>query len=386
MDHAAGGKISSRYVTCHLIVTVCIRGLISKFENPPEFREVRAKHGFFDVCRTPELACEVTLQPIDRYPTLDASIIFSDILVVPQALGLEVQMLEKQGPHFPNPLVDPSHLSRLRQHVDVDVELGYVFEAITLTRTKLNGRVPLFGFVGAPWTLMAYMIEGGGSRTLSKAKSWLFNHPEESKRLLQRITDVTVDFLVGQVKAGAQLLQVFDSWAGELSPQLFNEFSLPYLLQIPPRVRAALKQLDPTGSLHKIPMVCFARNAHYALEVLSDPAKSGYNILSLDWTLDPKEARRRTGGRVTLQGNADPAVLYASKEVIEREVEEMLKAFGGKERYIANLGHGMHPDHDPERLGWYLQAIVSMLSGGCLCHEHDSDGRVHFSSAMYLVG
>ncbi|KAJ3028103.1 hypothetical protein HK097_006030, partial [Rhizophlyctis rosea] len=239
----------------------------------------------------------------------------------------------------------------------VDTELGYVFDAITLTRTKLAGRVPLFGFVGAPWTLMAYMIEGGGSRTLSKAKSWLFNHPEESKQLLQRVTDVCVDFLVGQVKAGAQLLQVFDSWGGELSPHQFSQFSLPYLLQIPPRVRAALKKLDPTGKTHQIPIVCFARNAHYALEALSDRSQSDYDILSLDWTLDPKEAKRRTGGRVVLQGNADPAVLYASKEVIEREVEEMVKAFDGRERYIANLGHGMHPDHDPERLGWYLKAI-----------------------------
>ncbi|KAJ3044633.1 Uroporphyrinogen decarboxylase in heme biosynthesis [Rhizophlyctis rosea] len=322
----------------------------------PEFREVRAKHDFFTVCRTPELACEVTLQPIDRYPTLDASIIFSDILVVPQALGLEVQMLEKQGPHFPEPLVDPSHLTRLRQDVDVNIELGYVFDAITLTREKLGGLVPLFGFVGAPWTLMAYMIEGGGSRTLSKAKTWLYQWPEQSKALLQRVTDVSVDFLVGQAKAGAQLLQVFDSWAGELSPLMFEEFSLPYILQIPTRVRARLQELDPSGNLAKIPMVAFARNAHYALETLSDPS-SGYDIVSLDWTLDPQEARRRTGGRVTLQGNADPALLYAPKEVIEREVEVMLRKFGPSERYIANLGHGMHPDHDPEHLGWYLQAI-----------------------------
>ncbi|KAJ3290329.1 Uroporphyrinogen decarboxylase in heme biosynthesis [Borealophlyctis nickersoniae] len=327
----------------------------------PEFREVRAQHDFFTVCRTPSLACLVTLQPIDRYPLLDASIIFSDILVVPQALGLEVQMLPEKGPHFPAPLVTPADMSRLKTEVNVDVELGYVFDAITLTRQGLDGRVPLFGFVGAPWTLMAYMIEGGGSKTLSKAKTWLWKWPQESKALLQRITDVIVDFLVGQVKAGAQLLQVFDSWAGELPPHLFEEFSLPYLMQIPVRVRAALKVLDPTGNLAKIPMVVFARNAHNALEVLSSPPLN-YDIVSLDWTLDPKEARKRTGGRVVLQGNADPTVLYGSKEVIEKEVEKMLKGIGCKEKYIANLGHGMNPDHDPEHLGWYLQAIVSESS------------------------
>lgn len=172
-----------------------------------EFRQVRGIHGFFDVCRTPELACKVTLQPIDRFDgLLDASIIFSDILVVPQALGMEVQMLPKQGPHFPDPLADPSDLSKLNRNVDVDQALGYVFDAITLTRKELGGRVPLFGFVGAPWTLMAYMIEGGGSKTLSKAKTWLFKWEQESYELLKLITDVIVDFLVGQVKAGAQVI------------------------------------------------------------------------------------------------------------------------------------------------------------------------------------
>ncbi|TPX55623.1 uroporphyrinogen decarboxylase [Powellomyces hirtus] len=326
----------------------------------PEFREERSKHDFFTICRTPELACLVTLQPIDRYEgLLDASIIFSDILVVPQALGLEVQMLPAKGPHFPEPLVDPSHLARLKKDVNVDAELRYVFEAITLTRQKLDGRVPLFGFVGAPWTLMAYMIEGGGSKTLSKAKAWLGQWPEESKELLQRVTDVVVDFLVGQAKAGAQLLQVFDSWAGELSPAQFNEFSLPYIQQIPTRVRAALREIDPT--LAKIPMVVFARGAHYALESLSTP-EIGYDIISLDWTMDPVASRKRVGDNVSLQGNADPSLLYAPKETIKKEVAVMLEKFGTKRRYIANLGHGMHPDHDPEHLRAFLEAIRDVSS------------------------
>jgi uroporphyrinogen decarboxylase len=172
-----------------------------------EFRKARAENDFFKVCRTPELACAVTLQPIDRYAgLLDASIIFSDILVVPQAMGLEVQMIPGKGPHFPEPLSKPEDVKRLLPSpIDVDTSLSYVYDAITLTRTKLDGRVPLFGFVGAPWTLMAYMIEGGGSKTLSKAKTWLFNHPKESHELLQRITDVVIDFLIGQAKAGAQV-------------------------------------------------------------------------------------------------------------------------------------------------------------------------------------
>ncbi|KAI8915906.1 Uroporphyrinogen decarboxylase [Gorgonomyces haynaldii] len=318
----------------------------------PEFRETRAVSDFFTVCRTPELACKVTLQPIDRYDgLLDASIIFSDILVVPQAMGLEVQMIKGQGPHFPEPLVQPSDLERLIKKVNVDESLGYVYEAITLTRHRLEGRVPLFGFAGAPWTLMAYMIEGGGSKTLSKAKRWLFKYPEASKQLLQQTTDVVVDFLIGQARAGAQLLQVFDSWAGELSQDDFNEFSLPYLEQIAKKVK---KQLSGLGL--DVPICVFARGAWYALEHLS---KTEYDVISLDWTVQPADARKRTNK--TLQGNADPSILYGDKELIDRKVEKMLKGFGGQ-KYIANLGHGMYPDHDPEHLRLYLEAIVFKLT------------------------
>lgn len=188
--------------------TTITEGVFSCFNFfAAEFREVRKEHEFFDVCRTPKLACEVTLQPIRRYAgLLDAAIIFSDILVIPQAMGVEVLMDPGHGPILPQPLVDPSHLSRLATHVDVDKELGYVFDAITLTRHELKGQVPLIGFSGAPWTLMAYMIEGGGSKTFTKAKTWLFKYPTESKDLLRHIADVCVDYLVGQIKAGAQVL------------------------------------------------------------------------------------------------------------------------------------------------------------------------------------
>ncbi|KAJ3416841.1 hypothetical protein HDV05_008426 [Chytridiales sp. JEL 0842] len=316
----------------------------------PEFREARKRNDFFTICRTPELACEVTLQPIDRYgELLDASIIFSDILVVPQAMGMEVQMLEKQGPHFPEPLRTPDDLSKLTYPVKTAEALGYVMDAITLTRKELNGRVPLFGFVGAPWTLMAYMIEGGGSKTLSKAKTWLFKYQEASHKLLQMITDIIVDYLVEQAKAGAQLLQVFDSWAGELSPQEFNTYSLPYLKEIAIKVNKALKALN-----YDVPLVVFARGAHYALK---DLAELEYAVISLDWTITPQQAREQTGGKVTLQGNADPSLLYADPAEIRSVVKKMLDGFGTEKRYIANLGHGMYPDHNPEHLKAYLEAI-----------------------------
>ncbi|KAJ1546602.1 Uroporphyrinogen decarboxylase in heme biosynthesis, partial [Cladochytrium tenue] len=302
----------------------------------PEFRKSREKNDFFTICRTPRLACEVTLQPIDRYGALlDASIIFSDILVVPQAMGLEVQMLEKVGPHFPDPLRVPADLARLRTNVDVEESLGYVMDAISLTRVELRGRVPLFGFVGAPWTLMAYMIEGGSSKTLSKAKTWLFRYPEESKRLLQNVTNVCIDFLVAQAKAGAQLLQVFDSWAGELSPHDFAQFSLPYLDQIATVVSQRLIKLGLN-----VPLVVFARGAHYALDDLS---RLKYSVVSIDWTMDPEVARKIAGGRVTLQGNADPSLLYADPEVIKDVARTMVTKFGPERHYIANLGHGMYP-------------------------------------------
>jgi uroporphyrinogen decarboxylase len=259
-------------------------------------------------------------------------------------------MLDGVGPHFPNPIRTLEDLGRINKEVDVDKELGYVYDAITLTRRKLDGRVPLFGFVGAPWTLFAYMIEGGGSKTLSKAKSWLFKHPKESHWLLQRAADVVVDFLVGQAKAGAQILQVFDSWGGELNQSQFHKFSLPYLTQIASRVKMHLNALSLV-----VPLVVFAKGVHHSFDSLSS---IGYDVVSLDWTLDPKIVADVTKNRVVLQGNADPALLYAPKDVIRTEVAKMISRFdSGSNGHIANLGHGMHPDHDPEHLRVYLQAI-----------------------------
>ncbi|EJD00842.1 uroporphyrinogen decarboxylase [Fomitiporia mediterranea MF3/22] len=351
----------------------------------PEFQEVRKDHEFFEVCRTPELATEVTLQPIRRYKgLLDAAIIFSDILVVPQAMGMEVLM--NPGPFFPSPLTSPSDIPKmLKEKVDVNVDLKYVFDAISLTRKELGGEVPLIGFCGAPWTLFAYMIEGGGgSKSFTKAKKWLYMYPEESKELLMRIADVCADFLIGQVLAGAQLLQVFDSWASELSPHIYREFSLPSLRHISTRVRAALTfrfpHLFPPPQAgwkpkSKIPLTLFAKGANQSLSVLA--LEAGYDVLGLDWLVDPKDARQMvkvslSEGHVTaLQGNLDPDVLYTGREAIEREVKRMCLAFrsGGGAlaapyAWIANLGHGITPGVDPEDMRFFLECVHKYSSKG----------------------
>ncbi|KAK3847895.1 MAG: uroporphyrinogen decarboxylase [Linnemannia gamsii] len=319
----------------------------------PEFRKVREEHDFFEMVRTPELATKVTLQPIDRYDgLLDAAIIFSDILVVPQALGLVVEMLPGKGPYMPNPLTTPEDMRRLKKHVDVHKELQYVFDAITMTRHALEGRVPLIGFTGAPWTQMAYMVEGGTSKTLSKAKTWIFQYPKESHALLQRITDVSVDYLVAQVHAGAQLLQIFESWAGELAPIEFEKFSLPYLIQIARRVKAEL------GPDRAVPMIVFAKGAWFALDKLSEPG-SGFDVVSLDWSHTPQGAKAVTKGRVTLQGNLDPTVLLGGENAIVEATERMVRGFfGGSRRgYIANLGHGVLPDVSVDAMEVFLKTV-----------------------------
>lgn len=316
----------------------------------PEYRAVREDHDFFDIVETPELAAEVTIQPIDRFP-LDGAILFSDIMVVPEALGLTVEMVSGQGPTFPNPLSTPDDMDRLLDP-DVEESLAHVFEAIRVTRKKLNGRVPLIGFSGAPWTLMAYMVEGGGSKSYRHARAWMYEHPEASRALLHRITDVVADYLIRQVEAGAQMLQVFDSWAGLHGPETFRTFCLPFLEEIASRVKAVHPE---------VPLVVFAKNVHYGLDVLAD---TEYDVISLDWTMDPEWARRTVGDRAVLQGNLDPCALYAAPEALRREVQHMLAGFG-PHQHIANLGHGMLPDHDPEHARVFIEAV----------HEHSQHMR-----------
>lgn len=313
----------------------------------PEFRDLRQKYDFFTMCQTPALAAEVSIQPIQRFD-LDACIIFSDILVIPQALGVHVEMKPSVGPVL-EPLAGPEDIAKLEVPVNVNEKLGYVAEAITLTRHKLEGKVPLIGFSGAPWTLMAYMIEGGGSKTLSKAKAWLYKYPDASKKLLTILTDAVVDYMIMQAKAGAQLLQLFESNAEYLGPDLFYKFALPYIRDICKRVKSGCSSIG----VGNIPMTIFAKGAHYALEELSG---SGYDVVGIDWTVDPTEARKRTGGTVTLQGNLDPCALYAPPEQLKRLVLEMAQKFG-KTKYIANLGHGIYPDADPAHVKILIDAI-----------------------------
>ncbi|KAM0747563.1 uroporphyrinogen decarboxylase [Meredithblackwellia eburnea MCA 4105] len=332
----------------------------------PEFQKVRAEHSFFTVCRTPELATEVTMQPIRRYDgLLDASIIFSDILVVPQAMGMEVQMLGGVGPHFPSPLTGPEDAQSriLDRTTDTRKELSYVYAAITETRKALDGKVPLIGFCAGAWTLFGYMVEGGGSKTWEKAKKWIYRDPESAKKVLQRITEVSAEYLAMQVQAGAQLLQVFDTNADCLTPTGFNTFILPYLAQLPTLVASHLSSL-PTP-LPCPPMTVFAKGIHSSTQLLS-LSKIGYQTVGLDWGVTPRFARVATEGRVALQGNLDPSILHAGREAIEREVKEMCWGQDGfltcaKEGldggWIVNLGHGITPGVDPEDLRWFLECV-----------------------------
>lgn len=325
----------------------------------PEYHEVKAGRDFFETCRDAEIASEITIQPVRRFAgSIDAAIIFSDILVIPQAMGMKVEIREKTGPFFPDPLRTPEDIPRLlSDKVDVLKELDWAFKAITLTRKKLDGQVPLLGFCGGPFTLLVYMTEGGSTKLYRFIRTWIYQHPEESKAVLERITDVAIEFLAQQVVAGAQMLQVFESWAGEIGPTEFKEFSLPYLRRIATALPARLKEL---GVTERIPITVFAKGAWYALDWLCE---SGYDAVSLDWLWDPAEAVKISNGRVTLQGNLDPGVIYGSKEAITRKVEEMIKGFGGgKQQYIVNLGHGTQPFFDVEKVKFFLEECVRVGS------------------------
>jgi uroporphyrinogen decarboxylase len=305
----------------------------------PEYHKEKGTNDFFDCCRSPEIASNLTLQPIDRFEGLiDAAIIFSDILVIPQAMGMDVIMLPEKGPHFPEPLKDPEDeqfQEVMAREVDVKESLKYVYDAITLTRKKLDGRVPLYGFCGAPFTLMCYMVEGGGTKVFRHTKTWIYKHAKEAKKLLQKIAELCVEYLALQVAAGAQIVQIFDSWAGELSPASFKEISLPYLEYICDNLPRRLKEIGE----EVVPMVVFAKGAWHALDTL---CQTNYDVVGLDWLHDPSEAYAiaQKHGKV-VQGNADPGVLYGGHEAITKVVEGMVEGFGGgKQGWIANLGHG----------------------------------------------
>lgn len=315
----------------------------------PEFMEFRKKHAFFEICRTPQLATEVTMQPLRRFK-FDGSIIFSDILVIPQALGMVVEMHPGLGPVFPEPLVTPADLGRLTAAGAVD-RLRYVGDAITLMRHRLNGLVPLIGFTGAPWTLMGYMIEGGGSKTMSKAKQWLKEYPAESRQLLDLLVDTIVDYFEMQVRAGAQILQIFESSAEQLSLEQFADVSLPYCKAIRDRLNRRLTEQNvPT-----VPMVLFAKGGSHSLR---QQAECGFEVIGVDYSISAADARAAVGPNVTLQGNLDPQDLYLPEAELRGRIEEMLLGFG-KQRYIANLGHGITPLTPIES----VETLIRMVHG-----------------------
>ena len=304
----------------------------------PDYRVLRDKYTFFERCETPELVSEITIMPIEQVGT-DAAILFSDILVVPQALGYEVQMIPGKGPFLPKTVRNLED-AKVIEVPDVHDKLRYVMDAITLTRKDLKGRVPLIGFAGAPFTILCYMVQGQGSKDFSQAKAFCHQNKEAAHTLLQTITDTTIAYLNAQIKAGAQTFQVFDSWAGLLSPNDFKEFALPYIKQIIDNVKGA-------------PSIVFAKGAWYAIE---DMAKLGCDALGIDWALKPQEARKLAGKNITLQGNFDPSWLFAPIPEIERLAKEMVDGFG-KDRYIANLGHGILPTVPVENAIAFINAI-----------------------------
>ena len=305
----------------------------------PEFMAIREKYDFFTRCQTPELASEITVQPIRRYG-MDAAILFSDILVIPQAMNIEVQMKPNFGPYLPEPIRKASDLDRVI-NPDIHESLGYVMEAIKMTKEKLNNDIPLIGFAGSPWTILCYCVQGQGSKSFDMAKGLCFSDPETAHSLLQKITDTTIAYLKEKVKAGCDVIQLFDSWGGMLSPTDYQEFSFRYIQQI----INALKDMAP--------VIVFGKGCWFALREM---AQSGASALGVDWTCSAQNARYLTGGKITLQGNFDPARLLSPPKTIRKMVKTMIDEFG-KDRYIVNLGHGILPHIPIENAGTFIEAV-----------------------------
>ncbi len=310
----------------------------------PEFIALRNKYDFFTRCRTPELASEITVQPIRRFG-MDAAILFSDILVIPQAMNIEVEMKPGVGPWIPNPI-------RLQKDVDsvivpdINQTLGYVMQAIKLTKEKLNNEVPLIGFAGSPWTILCYCVQGQGSKTFDKAKKFCFTQPLVAHQLLQKITDTTIAYLKEKVKSGVDAVQIFDSWGGMLSPTDYQEFSWKYIQQI----IDALKE--------DAPVIAFGKGCWFALNTM---AKSGASALGIDWTVTPQTARKLTGGNITLQGNLDPSRLLSPPSEIKKMTKQMIDDFG-KDKYIVNLGHGILPNIPLENAKAFIDTVKEYKS------------------------
>lgn len=315
----------------------------------PEYRAVRAKAGdFMSVCTNPQLACEVTLQPLERFP-LDAAILFSDILTIPDAMGLGLYFEEGEGPRF-RKLADTIQAIEALPVIDAAQDLPYVLDAVRLIRRELNGSVPLIGFSGSPWTLATYMIEGGSSKDFAKIKTMLYTNPELLHVLLEKLAASVINYLNAQIEAGAQAVQIFDTWGGALGDRAYREFSLQYMEKI---VRGLTKEAEG----RQVPVILFTKNGGGWLEAIAD---SGCHAIGVDWTQDIGAARQRVGQQVALQGNMDPAVLRAPAQVIENEVAIILKRFGSGEGHVFNLGHGITPDIDPNHAAAFIDAVHTL--------------------------
>ena len=314
----------------------------------PEYRATRARAGdFMQLCKTPELACEVTLQPLARFP-LDAAILFSDILTIPDAMGLGLYFTEGEGPRFQHPVRTEADVRALGVP-DPHQELGYVVEAVRVIRRELDGRVPLIGFSGSPWTLATYMVEGGSTKTFSRIKGLMFENPALMHQLLAVLAEAVTAYLNAQIQAGAQAVMLFDTWGGVLTTRDYQAFSLNYMRQI-------IQGLQREHEGRRVPVILFSKDGSEWLELMAD---SGCDALGLDWKIDIGEARARVGDRVALQGNMDPCVLYASPERIRSEVQEILRSYGNGNGHVFNLGHGIHPEINPEHAAAFIDAVHS---------------------------
>lgn len=307
----------------------------------PQYRALRGKlSGFKELVETPHLAAEVTIQPVDELG-VDAAIIFSDILVIPEAMGLTYEMVEKKGPWFPKTIESLADVEKLGSGENVIGELQYVFDALSITKKELNGRVPLIGFAGAPWTIFSYMLEGSGSKTFSKARKFLYQNPQAAHLLLEKITDTTIAYLKQKVQSGANMIQVFDSWAGILPPYQYSEFAVPYIKKI-------------VDAIDEVPVIVFAKGAWFAMGEL---AKLDCQVLGVDWNTKVSDLREKLNVQQVLQGNLDPCMLYASEENVRNATLEMLKNYGGK--HIANLGHGVYPDTPLDNVKTFVNTVKS---------------------------
>jgi len=312
----------------------------------PEYRSTRKKAGdFLSLCKSSELACEVTLQPLERFD-LDAAILFSDILTIPDAMGLGLHFIEGEGPRFSKPLSNLIDIERLTKP-DVGDKLTYVFDAVSIIKKNLKNRAPLIGFSGSPWTLATYMVEGGSSKNFSKVKTLMFQNPSHMHQLLDILADTVIDYLNAQIEAGADSVMIFDTWGGLLNEQCYENFSLQYMTKI-------VDDLHRNYEGKTIPVTLFTKGGSAWLEQI---AASGCDGIGLDWTIELGEAERRVGSQVALQGNLDPSVLYASPEVIVSEVKKVLNQFKGKTGHVFNLGHGIMPDVDPENMKILVDAV-----------------------------